>query len=115
MTGLKITLERKKNKGNKRKGNYKKSKSNNNNTLIEKLKIALVLGDSMLKKLDGCILSKKAGHKYLVNVQVFLGAKVSCMVDHVISYNILKKIIFQVRKNPVKLRIFYRIRNALRI
>lgn len=68
----------------------------------------------MLKQLNGCILSKKAGHKYLVNVRVFLGAKVSCMVDHVISY-ILKQMIFQVRKNPVKLQIFYRISNALRI
>ena len=37
----------------------------------------------MVKKLNGYLLTKKVRHKFLVKVRPFLGAKVSCMVDHV--------------------------------
>ena len=37
----------------------------------------------MLKKLNEYLLTKKVRHKFLVKVRPFLGAKVSCMVDHV--------------------------------
>ena len=37
----------------------------------------------MIKKLNGYFLTKKVRHKYLIKVQSFSGAKVSCMVDHV--------------------------------
>ena len=37
----------------------------------------------MIKKLNGCFLTRKVRHKYLIKVRSFSGAKVSCMVDHV--------------------------------
>ena len=37
----------------------------------------------MIKKLNGYFLTKKVRHKYLIKVQSFSFAKVSCMVDHV--------------------------------
>ena len=43
---------------NKRKENEKKSESNTNNSSTEKLKTVFVLGDSMLKKLNGYLLKK---------------------------------------------------------
>ena len=46
-------------------------------------KTVYILGDSMVKKLNGYLLKKKVRHKFLVNVRPFTGAKVSCMVDHV--------------------------------
>ena len=57
--GNKNSVRKKKDKGNKRKESYKKSKSNINNSSKEKLKTAFVQGDSMLKKLNSCLLSKR--------------------------------------------------------
>ena len=39
-----------------------------------------ILGDIMVKKLNGYLLTKKKKHKNLVKFQPFLGAKVSCTV-----------------------------------
>ena len=42
-----------------------------------------ILSDSMTKKLNGYLLTKKIRHKHLVKVRSFSGAKISCMTDHV--------------------------------
>ena len=42
-----------------------------------------ILGDSMVKKLNGDLLTRKIRHKHLVKVRSFSGAKISCMTNHV--------------------------------
>ena len=42
-----------------------------------------ILGDSMVKKLNGFLLTRKLKHKCLVKVGPFSSAKVRCMHDHV--------------------------------
>ena len=44
-----------------------------------------IMGDSMMKKLNGYLLTKKIKHKVVVKVRTFTTAKVSCMQDHVKS------------------------------
>ena len=73
---------KKKDKESKKKEKEVKNKANGNDSPREKLKI-YILGDSMIKKLNGYFLTKKVKHKYLIKVRSFSGAKVSCMVDHV--------------------------------
>ena len=41
------------------------------------------MGDSMVKKLNGYLLTKKIKHKGIVKVRLFTTTKVSCMQDHV--------------------------------
>ena len=43
-----------------------------------------ILGDSMVKKLNGFLLTRKLNHKCLVKVRPFSSAKVRCMHDRVI-------------------------------
>ena len=78
-----IKKEKKKNNEIKRKANDKKEKNNVNDITKEKQETVYILGDSMVKKLNGYLLTKKVRHKFLVKVRPFSGAKVSCMVDHV--------------------------------
>ena len=42
-----------------------------------------ILGDSMIKKANGILLTRNINHKYLVKVRPFSSAKVSCMNNHV--------------------------------
>ena len=42
-----------------------------------------ILGDSIVKNLNGYLLTKKIRHKHLVKVRLFSWAKISCMRDHV--------------------------------
>ena len=42
-----------------------------------------MIGDSVLKKLNGYLVMKKNKHKGIVKVRPFTTAKVSCMQDHV--------------------------------
>ena len=42
-----------------------------------------ILGDSIVKNVNGYLLTKKLRHKKLIKVRSFSGAKVSCMYDHV--------------------------------
>ena len=42
-----------------------------------------ILGDSIVKNVNGYLLTKKLRHKRLVKVRSFSGTKVSCMYDHV--------------------------------
>ena len=53
------------------------SKDNKNKTN------AYILGDSMVKKLNGYLLTKKIRHEHLVKVRSFSGVKINCMTDHV--------------------------------
>ena len=43
------------------------------------------MGDSVVKKLNDYLLTKKAKHKGILKVRPFTSAKVSCMQDHVKS------------------------------
>ena len=77
-------LEKEKPRGHKRNENDRNNKNNENKSQREKLKTIYILGDSMVKKLNGYLLTKKVKHKYLIKLKkTFSGAKVSCMVDHV--------------------------------
>ena len=42
-----------------------------------------ILGDSMVNKVNGVLLTRNINHKYLVKVRPFSSAKVSYMSDHV--------------------------------
>ena len=41
------------------------------------------MGDSMVKKLNGCLRTKKIKHKGIVKVRPFTTTNISCMQDHV--------------------------------
>ena len=45
-------------------------------------KTVFILGDSMVKKLNGFLLTRKLNHKCLVKVRPFSSANVRCMYDH---------------------------------
>ena len=53
------------------------NRDNNNKTN------AYILSDSMVKKLNGYLLTKKIRHEHLVKVRSFSGVKIICMTDHV--------------------------------
>ena len=72
----------KKSEESNRKNNEKESK-NKDNMSREKQKSVYILGDSIIKKVNGYFLTKKLRHKYLVKVRSFSVAKISFMVDHV--------------------------------
>ena len=60
------------------------NRNNNNENRNNKNKTNVyILGDSMVKKLNGYLLTKKIRHKHIVKVRSFSGAKISCMTDHV--------------------------------
>ena len=69
-----IKKEKKKNNEIKRKANDKKEKNNVNDITKEKQETVHILGDSMVKKLNGYLLTKKVRHKFLVKVRPFSGA-----------------------------------------
>ena len=60
-----------------------KNKGNVNNNPSEKSETVYILGDSIIKKLNGYFFVKKVRHKYLIKVRSFSDTKVSCMIDHV--------------------------------
>ena len=60
------------------------NRNNNNQKRNDKNKTNVyILGDSMVKKLNGYLLTRKIRHKHLVKVRSFSGTKISCMTDHV--------------------------------
>ena len=86
----KNTLEANNNNNNKKKqkkkkeDNHKGATNRNNEDRNNKNKTnAYILGDSIVKKLNGYLLTRKIKHKHLVKVRSFSGAKISCMTDHV--------------------------------
>ena len=77
-------LTKRKNRKKKKEDNHKettnRNKENKNN--MNKTNV-YILGDSIVKKLNGYLLTRKIEHKHLVKVCSFSGAKISCMTDHV--------------------------------
>ena len=59
-------------------------KSNRRNKIDNDTRNAsfFILGDSMVKKVNGFYLTKDIKHKFLVNVRSFSSAKTRCMYDH---------------------------------
>ena len=49
----------------------------------QKKKKAIIIGDSMIKKIDGYLLTNSIDHRYLVKVRPFLAAKSVDMLDYV--------------------------------
>ena len=77
--------EKKKQK-TKKEDNYNEitNRSNNNeNKNIKNNMNAYILVDSMVKKLNGSLLTRKIKHKYLIKKRSLSGAKISCMTDHI--------------------------------
>ena len=46
-------------------------------------KTAFIIGDSMVKKIDGYLLTSSVNHKYIVKVRPFLSAKTIDMLDYI--------------------------------
>ena len=49
----------------------------------QKKKKVIIIGDSMIKKIDGYLLTSSINHKYLVKVRLFLAAKSVDMLGYV--------------------------------
>ena len=76
--------EKKKDEENKKHEYCKKTKNNENDVPTEKQKTVYILRDSMVKKLNGYLLTKKVRHEFLVKARLSSGAKVSCVADHLL-------------------------------
>ena len=75
--------EKKKQKKQKE-DNYKETTNRNNENRNSKKKTNVyILGDIIVKKLAGYLLTRKVKHKHLVKVRSFSGAKISCVTDPV--------------------------------
>lgn len=58
--------------------------TNRNNTdKSKRKKRVFIIGDSMIKKVNGFLLTRNINHKFIVKVRSFPGAKVKCMTDYV--------------------------------
>ena len=78
-------MKRKKQK-KKKEDNYNETTNRNNNSKngSSKNKTNIyILGNRMVKLLNGYLLTRKFKHKHLIKVYSFSGAKISCMTDHV--------------------------------
>ena len=53
------------------------------NVLRPPKKSAFIVGDSMIKKIDGYLLTSSINHKYIVKVRPFVTAKTDDMYDHI--------------------------------
>ena len=83
------------NNNNDNNGNSNNNENNTNNKSSNDNKVnstpssptsketVLIFGDSMVKKLNGSLLTRKMNHKCLVKVRPINSAKVRCMHDHV--------------------------------
>ena len=77
-------LTKRKNRKKKKEDNHKETANRNNENKNNKNKANVyILGDIIVKKLNGYLLTRKIKHKHLVKVRSFSGAKISCMTDHV--------------------------------
>ena len=77
--------EKKKQK-TKKEDNYNETtnRSNNNENKNTKNNMnAYILVDSIVKKLNGSLLTRKIKHKYLIKKRSLSGTKTSCMTDHI--------------------------------
>ena len=90
-----VTIRRKKpnNNNNNNNNNNEINSSNRNNTINKdnvtspsqsqnSKETVFILGDSMVKKINGFLLTRKLKHKSLVKVRPFSSAKVRCLHDN---------------------------------
>ena len=61
----------------------KENSINNSNINSKTRKTAFIIGDSMVKKIDGYLLTSSINHRYIVKVRPFLSAKTIDMVDYI--------------------------------
>ena len=68
-----------------KKNNISRNGGDNTNTNKQKQtrKTAFIIGDSMVKKIDGYLLTSSVNHKYIVKVRPFLSAKTIDMLDYI--------------------------------
>ena len=89
-----VTIRRKKPNNNNNNNNNNEINSSNRNNTINKDNVTspsqsqtsketvFILEDSMVKKINGFLLTRKLKHKSLVKVRPFSSAKVRCMHDN---------------------------------
>ena len=70
-------------KERKRKQETKETSADQNTSDTKGKPSIFIMGDSMVKKLNGYLFTKKIKHKGIVKVRPLTTAKVSCMQDHV--------------------------------
>ena len=70
---------------NSKENNINSNGGDNTNTNKQKQtrKTAFIIGDSMVKKIDGYLLTSSVNHKYIVKVRPFLSAKTIDMLDYI--------------------------------
>ena len=70
---------------NSKGNNINSNGGNNTNTNKQKQtrETAFIIGDSLVKKIDGCLLTSSVNHKYIVTVRPFLSAKTIDMLDYI--------------------------------
>ena len=80
-----MKMRRMKNHRKNKNGSKKREEtSTDQNTRDRKGKPSIfIMGDSMVKKLNVYLLTKKIKHRGIVKARPFFTAKVSCMQDHV--------------------------------
>ena len=64
-------------------GNADFQTNRNNTDKSKRKKRVFIIGDSMIKKVNGFLLTRNINHKFIVKVRSFQGAKVKCMTDYV--------------------------------
>ena len=70
---------------NSKENNINSNGGDNTNASKQKQtrKTAFIIGDSMVKKIDGYLLTSSVNHKYIVKVRPFLSAKTIDMLDYI--------------------------------
>ena len=68
---------------NNNNGNSKENNISRSNINSKTRKTAFIIGDSMVKKIDGYLLTSSINHRYIVKVRPFLSAKTIDMVDYI--------------------------------
>ena len=68
---------------NNNNSNSKENNISSSNINSKTRKTAFIIGDSMVKKIDGYLLTSSINHRYIVKVRPFLSAKTIDMVDYI--------------------------------
>ena len=68
---------------NNNNSNSKENNISSSNINNKTRKTAFIIGDSMVKKIDGYLLTSSINHRYIVKVRPFLSAKTIDMVDYI--------------------------------
>ena len=68
---------------NKNNSSSEENNINSSNINSKTKKTAFIIGDSMVKEIDGYLLTSSINHRYIVKVRPFLSAKTIDMVDYI--------------------------------